>query len=164
MSKKRYGNELHPLYLTWQNINQRCNNPDNTGYHLYGGKGIKLSDEFRNFKTFATYMENLDKYSERVQLKLSIDRIDGSLGYQRGNLRWVCKTTQTINSSQRTNSRSKYVGVCLNTTKTSWMCRINMKGKVVFSKNFSCEEEARKARNAFILENNLPHKIQNQVK
>src|SRR6478736_4844763 len=38
----RHGLAKHPLYGQWQNIKNRCNNPNVTGYEYYGGKGIKV--------------------------------------------------------------------------------------------------------------------------
>lgn len=36
------------LYQTWRNIRQRCNNPKATHYKYYGGKGIKVCNEWEN--------------------------------------------------------------------------------------------------------------------
>lgn len=164
MPKQRFGNELHPLYGTWLSMTQRCRNPKHSSYKHYGAKGITVEDYLQSFKHFVKYMENLPRYNERVKCKLTMDRIDSKLGYTRGNLQWADKTNQTINSKQRYNSKSKYVGVGLNTTKRAWNARLTSYGTNVFIGSYPTEEEALAARNAFILEHNLPHKIQKQIK
>jgi hypothetical protein len=43
----------HPLYKIWQNIISRCENKTTPSYKYYGGRGVKICDEWRNnFKSF----------------------------------------------------------------------------------------------------------------
>ena len=91
---------------------------------------------------------------------LTLDRINGSLGYVPGNLRWATKTTQAINSRRRRTSKAKYLGVGLTTTKKKWTARICNGNKRIFVGNFDSEIEALEARNAYITKYGLPHAIQ----
>lgn len=36
------------LYKIWQGIRQRCNNPNDKDYQNYGGRGIKVCEEWNN--------------------------------------------------------------------------------------------------------------------
>lgn len=43
----------HPLQKIWVGIKQRCYNPKSQAYAYYGGKGVKMCDEWKNnFKSF----------------------------------------------------------------------------------------------------------------
>lgn len=160
MSKKGFGNELHPLYYTWLTIKQRCDNPKHASYKNYGARGITRAEEFSDFKVFAAYLESLDGYADRERLGLTLDRIDGSLEYIPVNLRWATRTTQAINSRKRRTSKATYLGIGLNTTKKKWSARICSGNERIFVGNFDSEIEALEARNACIIEHGLPHAIQ----
>lgn len=80
------------LYGIYYNMKQRCENIKNTHYEYYGGKGITVCDEWNNFKTFELWSEN-NGYSEN----LTIDRINGDLGYTPNNCRWVTRKEQSQN-------------------------------------------------------------------
>ena len=47
-----HGKSLHPLYSTWEGMNSRCNNPKDWAYRYYGGRGITVCDEWKDFATF----------------------------------------------------------------------------------------------------------------
>lgn len=160
MPKKRFGNELHPLYKTWLSINQRCNNPKSTNYHKYGARGIFVCDDFKDFKFFAKYIESLDGYEYKELKKLTIDRIDNNDGYRVGNLRLANHTEQTINSRKRKDGKCKYVGVYLNSAKTKYTSCIKAFGKNQFLGNYFTQEEAVIARNNYILKHKLDFRIQ----
>lgn len=80
------------LYYVANTLMQRCNNPKNTKYHRYGGRGIKcllgntLKEVYRNLLKIEGYKEGLQ-----------IDRIDNNGHYELGNLRWVDRVTNSHN-------------------------------------------------------------------
>lgn len=88
----------HRLHGIWSGIKHRCKNPNNQSYSKYGGRGIKICDEwgddFMNFYNWA--IEN--GYSD----DLSIDRIDVNGNYEPSNCRWATAKEQGNN---RTNTR-----------------------------------------------------------
>lgn len=81
----------------FQSIKQRCNNPNNSAYKWYGGRGIKCL--FKSSDEFINYILN----ELQVDLGgLTVDRIDNNGHYERNNIRLV-----TIAENQR-NRRKKY--------------------------------------------------------
>lgn len=79
------------LYEIWLGIKSRCYRKDNIGYSRYGGRGIKVCDEWKfdylNFKAWAVnngYADNL-----------TIDRINNDGDYDPSNCRWITRAENT---------------------------------------------------------------------
>lgn len=86
--KHGYCSEKHPLYLVWKSIKQRCNNPKNHEYNVYGGKGIKICDNWeRNPDEFIKWA-----LSNGYKCGLEIDRIDNNKGYSEDNCQFITKS------------------------------------------------------------------------
>jgi hypothetical protein len=56
-------------YSTWDGMLQRCTNPNNSKFHLYGGRGITVDPSWRDFRNF------LQDMGERPPGK-TLDRIE----------------------------------------------------------------------------------------
>lgn len=55
-SGSRFNGKRTQLYRCWSNIKSRCYNQNVRSYADYGGKGIKMCDEWLNdFKTFSSW-------------------------------------------------------------------------------------------------------------
>jgi hypothetical protein len=80
------------LYRIWKAMRQRCNDPAQAGWKYYGGRGVKVCAEWDDFVAFKRWTESAG-YSD----DLTIDRINGALGYEPGNCRWATKAEQTAN-------------------------------------------------------------------
>ena len=85
------------LYRIYNNMKQRCNNPNNHKYPRYGARGIKVCDEWncRNgLKAFGEWaLQN--GYSD----ELTLDRIDNNGNYEPSNCRWIDLKAQSNNRS-----------------------------------------------------------------
>ena len=89
----------------WTGIKTRCENPACKAYPNYGGRGIRISPEWRSFKDFIRDM------GLRPSSKHSIDRIDNNKGYSKNNCRWATRFEQAQN--KRTTRKYNFNGKTL---------------------------------------------------
>lgn len=126
------------LYSIWLGIKSRCNNIHNSRYHRYGGRGIKVCDEWNNdFISFYEWSIN-----NGYQDDLTIDRIDNDKGYEPSNCRWADMKTQCRNRETNINIT---IGKSTRTL-TEWCEIFNLDTKMIL---------ARYNRNGFIGINEL---------
>ena len=131
----------HPLYKTWGMIHQRCYNPKHTSYSNYGGRGIKMCDEWKNsFVTFSNYVEK--ELGPRPD-GYTLDRIDVDGDYAPGNIRWASHSVQMHN--RRPRNVSGIVGVSRRKDTGKWIARIK-KGGLRLQKQFDTKAEAEAQR------------------
>lgn len=147
-SIETHGMSYHPLMSVWADIKQRCLNPKNASFYRYGGRGIKICDEWENNSQAFFDWAFQNGYKEN----LSIDRIDPNGNYLPENCRWTDKSTQSAN--RRSNGNISYLE-----KKKLWRLRIAYKNKVLVNKYAKEKETLLEFRNKFIIENNLPHPI-----
>ncbi|MBQ5900599.1 MAG: hypothetical protein IIW86_01930 [Clostridia bacterium] len=89
---KKHGLRHTKIYNVWNTIKQRCNNPNVNCYERYGGRGIKICDEWLDFMAFYNWAITND-YKEG----LSIDRINNNGNYEPSNCQWVNAKSQANN-------------------------------------------------------------------
>lgn len=126
------------LFGIWMGMRQRCNDMNCSQFVDYGGRGIKVCDEWNNdFKVFRAWAEN-NGYKEG----LSIDRIDVNKGYYPENCRWVGIKQQAINKRNTIKFFSENIAEYLQ--KHNWK-KVRQYGLILFSKlvkaraNYKCE-------------------------
>ena len=89
-------------YITWMSMRGRCNNPNDTNYENYGGRGIKVCERWDDFFNF------LEDVGMKEHPELTLDRIENNGNYEPGNVRWATKYTQARNKRPHIITAAQY--------------------------------------------------------
>lgn len=94
---KKYRNSGHRKeYNAWLDAKRRCYDKNNSQYCNYGGRGVKMSEDWTNdFDAF------FDEIGKAPTPKHQLDRINNDKGYESGNVRWVTPSENLINRRKK---------------------------------------------------------------
>ena len=155
-----HGLRNNKFYKTWDGMIRRCTNLEHRSYKNYGGRGITVCDEWLDVTNFVAWCEetypNIKGYS--------LDRIDNDKGYSPDNCTWSSRTMQNINQRMKVTNTSGYNGIIWNKKNSNWKAVIGINTKKVYLGYFNSVQEAVQARDIYIIENNLPHKLSTDYK
>jgi hypothetical protein len=102
--------ERHALQNRHCAMIERCCNPENRSYENYGARGIGVEEFLLSVDNYIAYIRGLPGYFPNESLHL--DRIDNSVGYIRGNLRWVTAAENARNHRRNRNVVVAGVSYC----------------------------------------------------
>lgn len=118
-----HGQSNSKLYAVWCSMKGRCYNHNDEYYNSYGGRGIKVCDEWlHDFQAFYDWsMEH--GYNDT----LTIDRINTNGNYERNNCRWV------TNKEQQNNKWNNRLLTCNGKTQTisQWADELDVKSGTI---------------------------------
>lgn len=103
------------IYLLWNAMRQRCENPNDQAYKYYGGRGIGVCERWKVFDNFFEDM-GINKKG------MTIERINNDLGYYKENCRWASRLEQ----GQNTRSTKKIIANGLEKTYREWQERVGI--------------------------------------
>ena len=91
------------LNNVWKCMRERCNNPNNISYKIYGARGICVCEEWSEYSAFKRWAIDTG-YKDG----LTLDRIDVDGNYEPDNCRWATRKEQARN--RRNNRIVEYKG------------------------------------------------------
>lgn len=115
MNKRiKHGLSYHPLYSILTGMKIRCYDENSENYHNYGGRGIKICDEWminKNYKGLKSFVKWAEEsgYSEG----LSIERVDVNGDYSPQNCTFITMAEQQKNKQTTRRITIKGVTKCL---------------------------------------------------
>ena len=160
-NNKKHGKSDTRIYQTWTNMRGRCYSPKHHGFKYYGGRGIKVCDEWNDsFETFYEWAIN-----NGYEKNLTIERINVNGDYCPNNCTWISKSEQQRN--RRDTIYLTYNGKTLNTWQ--WSKITGLSQETISQRRYShwnderiltepcikCEAKNIKEKNTPILENLL---------
>jgi len=80
----KHGGKHTRLYNSWKQMRMRCNNPKGSKYHIWGGKGISICEDWNEFGRFKEWALK-NGYNNNLQ----IHRLNNDLGYSPDNCEWL---------------------------------------------------------------------------
>jgi hypothetical protein len=134
---RTHGMSRTTVHSKWMSMIQRCTNALEAAYPNYGGRGIRVCDEWLNdFQAFYDHVSTLPHFGEKGR---SLDRIDNDGNYEPGNVRWATRTEQQRNTSRNVSITFDGKTQCL----TDWANELDLPRHVLqdrlFKLNWSVE-------------------------
>lgn len=86
------------LYGVWEGICSRCNTPSSGAYEYYGGRGIKICKEWKDYLAFEKWALSSGYDETAPHGQCTLDRIDVNGDYEPNNCRWITQKQQSLNT------------------------------------------------------------------
>jgi len=145
-SSFKHGMKNTREYEAWIRMKGRCNNPKNPRYKDWGGRGIKVCDEWNN--SFDNFYKDM---GVRPSNNHSLGRIKNNGNYEPSNCRWETVSQQSINKRVYSKSKTGISGVRFANGK--YISDIRLNKKLNFLGCFNDFFEACCARKSFEAKN-----------
>lgn len=92
-------------FRIWEAMKRRCNNPNDTGYRNYGGRGISVCSRWQH--SFPNFLADMGACPRGM----SLERKENDKGYSKENCKWATRAEQSRN--RRNNRNILLRGECL---------------------------------------------------
>ena len=115
-ANRTHGNSSSREYGSWRAMRERCTNPNNSHYRMYGGRGIRICERWAVFDNFLMDMgprpagTTLDRFPD----------VDGN--YEPANCRWATPAQQSRNTTRNVTITWDGETMCLK----DWATRLGM--------------------------------------
>lgn len=144
---KKHGMTGTLIYNKWKGMKQRCYNSNYDFYSAYGGRGIKVCDEWKDdFMQF--YKDMGDVPFEGAEL----DRINNDDDYKPSNCRWVSHE-ENSNNRRKYYNKTGYTGVTYKPHLNKYQAQLYKNKKFIYLGVYETAEEAhlayKKAKNEY---------------
>lgn len=96
MSRYLRSGAVKKLGFVWRNMKYRCEREENKDYKYYGGKGIRVCNEWKMFENFVAWAMRAG-YDD----SLTIDRLDSSKDYEPENCVWHTRGANSRRATEK---------------------------------------------------------------
>lgn len=129
-SQLKHGLSRTRIYRIWSLMKDRCNNPNSPAFANYGGRGIKVCDEWNGSVEAFNQWALENGYTD----DMTIERIDVDMGYMPSNCKWIPRPEQ--NNNTRASRYIEYDG--RTQSLASWCKEYGMPYKTVHARINRC--------------------------
>jgi hypothetical protein len=144
LTKRIDGRMKHPLYYRYRAMLRRCYDQKHPRYHDWGGRGIRVCDQWRGIDGFWQYVKDMGLPPTRGH---TIDRRDNEGDYTPENCHWATGTEQNANTREfRKNNKSGIRNIDWNKRLNKWRLQKVINGKKTSFGHYDTLEEAAKAK------------------
>ncbi len=137
-----HGRSRSSEYTSWKEMKRRCENHMHESFHNYGGRGIRVCENWHSFAIFLSDM------GEKPSKEYTIERLDNHRDYEPGNCKWATSSEQGRHKRMLSNNTSGVTGVYWSKDALRWHAKIKVGGKSKHLGSFHTKDDAMAARKA----------------
>lgn len=90
-----HGGSYEALHRVWTNMRERCSNPRSEKWHIYGGRGVRVCEEWSDFATFREWASR-----NGYEPGLELDRLDNDRSYSPDNCMFRTNLDNLLNRAR----------------------------------------------------------------
>jgi hypothetical protein len=140
---KRNGLSSGRIYCIWDNMVKRCSNKNRHDYKHYGGRGIKVCEEWLEFLSFYEWATG-----HGYRKGFTIERTNNEIGYSPDNCIWIPFLKQSRNKRIYKNNKTGRPGVYWHNKNKKYVAWFSNHRKIISLGSFTNIEDAITARKA----------------